>query len=214
MAGTAHLFFTSNRGAVTAVSAAVTRIDQGLLTLRCLRNGAVEAGRHCVVAISTEDGQRRARATVLDVSDVSVRVRLDEALDKADRATWSTADVVLRFMARRLETRAPARRKTGALSLVPERDAWHVEEVVLSPSGMRAALPGEWRVGELLELHLHVPGRAGGDHFVTTAEILQIHDDEAPVEYGLRFLDLDGPQRAKLGEIVDRARLSDLFDDA
>ena len=215
MLGTAHLFITADRGAVTSIAASVTRMDGVRVTLRCLRNGAVEAGLRCVVALSTEAGQKRARAVVEEVTDLSVSLRLEDALETSERRVWPRADVVLRYMARRLDTTPLAsRRRAAPLSLVPEKDAWHVEEVVLSATGIRLPLEGDWKSGDLAELRLHVPGRAGGDHFVTTAEVVRIFDDESPVEFGLRFLDLGNAERVRIGEIVDQSRLSDLFEDA
>lgn len=213
LAGTAHLFLAGDRGALSAVSAAITRIDGDLLTLRCARPGALETGARCVVAVATDDGQKRARAEVVEVSDLALKVRLQEALSPSDRRGWPRAEVVLRMMTRKLRPGESLNRH-GVLSLLPTGGRWQTEEVVLSGTGMRAPLHGEWACGDRLELRLHVPGRRGGDHFLTLAEVVQIFDDESPVEQAIRFVDLPENARVRLGEIVDQARMSDLVEDA
>ena len=213
LAGTAHLFLTGERGAVSAVSAAITRIDGDLLTLRCARPGSLEVGIRCVVTVSTDDGQKRARALVSEVSDLALKVRLQEAFSPAERRAWPRAEIVLRVMTRRLQAGEDTVRR-GLLALVPEDARWQTEDVILSGTGMRAPLRGDWHCGERLELRIHVPGRKGGDHFITTAEVIQIFDDDSPVEHAVRFLDLTESAKSRLSEIVDQARLSDLLEDA
>ena len=197
------------------ISAAITRVEGELLVLRCARPGALEVGTRCVVAVATDEGQKRARAVVVEASDLSLRVRLEEPLAPAERRAWPRADVVLRLMARKLEPGTPAPRRAGLLSLVPDDARWQTEEVVLSATGMRTVLPGDgWKRGDRLDLRIHIPGRAGGDHFVTAAEVVDIFEDESPVELALRFVDLTEAASVRLAEIVDQARLDDLAEDA
>lgn len=212
LAGTAHLFHSGNRGGVTAVSAAITRVEGADLTLRCARPGSLIPGTHCVVAVATDEGQKRARAIVVEVTDLTTRVRLEEALAPAERRAWPRADVVLRMMVRPLG-RGESASRAQSLSVVPE-GGWRTEEVVLSGTGLRGPLGDGHRVGDRLELRLHVPGRKGGDHFVTTAEVIRIFDDQDPPEQAVRFLDLPEAARMRLSEIVDQARLDDFAEDA
>lgn len=196
------------------VSVAITRLDGAALTLRCPRPGVLAAGDRCVLAVATAEGRKRARAVVTEVTDLWLRIHLEEALSGSERRAWPRADVVLRLMTRKLGAGDAVGSRGTPLSLVPTEGGWRTEEVILSPSGMRAPLVGAWACGDRMELRLHVPGRAGGDHFVTTAEVVRIFDDEAPVEHAVRFLDLPEPARLRLGEIVDQARLDDLVEDA
>jgi hypothetical protein len=212
LAGTAHLFHSGQRGGVTAVSAAITRVEGADLTLRCARPGTLVPGAHCVVAVATDEGQKRARAVVVEVTDLTTRVRLEEALALAERRAWPRADVVLRLMVRPLAEGGGAPR-AQSLSLVAE-GGWQTEEVVLSGTGLRGPLGADLACGDRLELRLHVPGRRGGDHFVTRAEVVCVFDDQDPPEQAVRFLDLPEAARIRLSEIVDQARLDDFAEDA
>jgi hypothetical protein len=169
-------------------------------------------GAHCVVAVATDEGQKRARAVVVEVTDLTTRVRLEEALAPSERRAWPRADVVLRLMVRPLAAGEFASR-AQAVSVVAE-GGWKTEEVVLSGTGLRGPLGLDRRLGDRVELRLHIPGRRGGDHFVTTAEVVRIFDDQDPPEQAVRFLDLPEASRVRLSEIVDQARLDDFAEDA
>jgi len=212
LAGTAHLFHSGGQGGLTGVSAAITQLEGVDVTLRCARPGTLMAGELCVATVATQEGQRRARAVVVEVTDVTTRIRLKEALTPVERSAFPRADVVLRMMVRALAPRASASR-AQSLSVVPE-GGWRTEEVVLSGTGLRGPLGDGHRVGDRIELRLHIPGRNGGDHFVTAAEVIERFDDQEPPEHAVRFVDLPDAARLRLSEIVDEARLEGFAEDA
>lgn len=197
-------------GLLTTVHGVVTHVRDGELTIRTTGPRGLRPGRRVVLRMRIGDQAYRGRATVAAVGDFVVRLRLLEPLAPTDRRSHARAEVVIRYLVRRLPPSGGA--PTRHLSLVPEQSRWITEEVVLSATGMRAALPGEWRTGDRVELRLHVPGPAGGRHLVLHAEVVRSSSLTEPGDAVLRFVDVAPADRLELSEIVDRARLADFLD--
>lgn len=199
-------------GQLTAVSGVVTQVVDGDLTLRTPGPQLLRPGSVAVVRARTPAGVFRGRVEVLDAGDIVVRVRLLEPLRPTERRAHARADILARFLVRRLAPGEGGRRVARHLSLVPEQTPWITDEVVLSASGMRAALPGVWRVRDKVELRLHVPGPAGGHHLVLRAEVVRGPVGADARVVALRFLEVDPATRLELVDVVDRARLADFLE--
>ncbi len=199
-------------GHLTAVSGVVTQARGGDFTLRTTGTQVLRSGGVAVMRVRTAEGVFRGRVEVGEVGDFVARVRLLEPMRPTERRAHARTDIVVRFLARRLPAGQEGARVARHLSLVPHAAPWITDEIVLSASGMRAALPGEWHVGDRAEIRLHVPGPAGGNHLVLRGEVVRGLADEDPRDVALRFLDLDPATRLELVDIVDRARLADFLE--
>jgi hypothetical protein len=199
-------------GHLTAVAGVVTQARDGDFTLRTTGSQVLRPGGVAVMRVRTPDGVFRGRVEIGDVGDFVARVRLLEPMRPTERRAHARADIVVRFLVRRLPAGHDGGRVSRHLSLVPEQSPWITDEIVLSASGMRAVLPGEWRVRDRVEMRLLVPGPAGGNHLVLRGEIVRDFADDNPREVAVRFIDVDPATRLELVDIVDRARLADFLE--
>ncbi|MFN3198063.1 MAG: PilZ domain-containing protein [Bradymonadia bacterium] len=201
----ARLYFMDGRQLKTLVGY-VTHGGAKTLTLRTSGDRPPEEGLMGVIAVQTDDAVYRARVELVEVGDFVACLKLLAELKPCDRRLYGRAEVTVRLLARRVGQRLP---RANHLSVVPQDGAWSVEEVVLSPSGMRATLPGNWTPGEFAELRLHVPGHKGGDHVVVQGEVVQHYEDG---NVAFRFVELDADVQYRLAEIVDRVRLAQIIE--
>jgi len=191
---------------------AITRVNGADLGFRCARAGSLRLGERGIVLVQTDEGPRRARVVVREVSDLCLTLHLEEALDSADRREHGRADVALRYVVG--GSPGPRRAGQGAgLSALPPDARWRTEVVVLSPNGMRAPIDGGWSIGDRLSMRIHVPGPRGGDHFVLQVEVVHRFPEEGANDLAVRFLDLTDAERVRLSEIVDDARLAEMAGD-
>lgn len=201
----ARLYYMDGRQLRTLIGQ-VTQAGLKAVTLRTTGERPPESGLMGVIAVQTEDAVYRARVELTESGDFVAQLKLLADLKPCDRRLYGRAEVTVRLMARKVGQRIS---KVNHLSVVPQDGSWRVEEVVLSPSGMRARLPGLWQGGEMAEIRLHVPGHKGGDHVVVQGEVVQQYEED---NVAFRFVELDADIQYRLAEIVDRVRLAQIIE--
>lgn len=201
----ARLYFMEGRQLNTLVGQ-ITQSGLRTLMLRTSGPRPPEAGLMGVIAVQTEDAVYRARVELVETGDFVARLKLLADLKPCDRRLYGRAEVTVRLLARRV---ARSLTTVNHLSVVPDGGTWHVEEIVLSPSGMRTPLSDDWGEGEIAEIRLHVPGHKGGDHVVVKGEVVSQYEDG---NVAFRFVEVDADVQYRLAEIVDRVRLAQIIE--
>lgn len=170
----------------------ITRLEGDRLTIRCIPPRGFERSGRCALAIEEDGRLFRAQGHLEAVGDITLTVRLLAPPSPVERRMYGRAEIVARLRVQRAE---------GA-SL-----PWALEDMELSPSGLKFLGPLPLKIGERVGLELHIPGPGGGRVFELKAEVARRADaDEAPFT-AFQFVDLKGTEMLNLVDVVDQSLL-------
>ena len=195
-----------------SIDAVITRRRGTILTLRTPDAARLDSAGYCIVSLDGDGVGWRARARIEDAGGFIARVRLTGPICPVERRLYARAHVICRVLLSRLGPgEEPGAR--GQLSVIDADARWVLEEVILSPAGMRAPLCGNWAIGDRAVVRVHVPGPRGGEHIVVSGEVVQVFDEDEQ-ELAFRFLNVDAEVQLRIGDIVDHVLLSDFLSEA
>lgn len=175
----------------------VTRLEEEVVTIRCLAPSGVRAGTAGVVMVETEAGLRRARAMVSARDDLTVRLTLREPLQPPCRRRFERLKILADVWF------APVAGQGTVLA--PERITWLEGIVELSPDAVRALIPIPVAHGDRVDVWLRVPARTGVPLRVPGAVLRVDHGADAGVT--VCFTDTEPLSVERLAEVIDDLRL-------